>query len=93
MGKPGHRTGGWISICAWAQNLDETCAEELGADGVAWRMPDPAAVIDDCRQQFASDSRLLLACTRGVGSKIDHALCTRFIEQALIEICLSEERR
>jgi hypothetical protein len=83
----------WLSRCALAGDLDAICAEEVGASDVAWRMPDPEKAITDCREQFDSDDRLLLACARGVGAKIDHKLCREFIDTRLIDACLAEERR
>jgi hypothetical protein len=83
----------WPSLCALAGDLDVICAEEVGAGAVAWRMPDPAKAITDCREHLNIDDRLLLACARGVGAKIDHELCREFIDQRLIDACLAEERR
>ena len=83
----------WSLLCKLAGDLDVICAEEAGASDVSWRMPDPEGAITDCREQFNGDDRLLLACARGVGAKIDHKLCREFIDQRLIDACLAEERR
>ena len=78
---------GWAEICALAGDADEVCAVTIGEMEAVFRMPDPTLAIGACEREFAADARLVVACARGVGRRVEPPQCASFTDPVSADAC------